>query len=112
MSITPVTLCLEECFICMEMKQVFPTKCIVTSLIHEGYMCCIECQERWYRGHPRCIVCNQEVVVPRTDQPSNRRNPYVYYGVILLYMVTAYWLLHLVTEEVVCVKCGSVKYQN
>ena len=113
MSITPVTICLDECFICMEMKQVFPTKCIVTSLIHEGYLCCTECQDRWYREHPRCIVCNQETVVRPPDQSNRniRRNPYIYYGVIILYMVIAYWLLNLVAEEV-CMKCGQVKYQN
>lgn len=104
----------NECFICMEVKDVAPVRCLVTSLIHDGYMCCSECQRQWYRRSLRCVVCNRDLIIRRDElgleiTGSRRRRSMVYCCIVIIYAVIAYALLYMVVENV-CVDCGYVEY--
>lgn len=56
----------NECVICFgEGREISgyglgPVICPATSLVHEGYLVCTNCIQKWYRTNSRCIVCNTE----------------------------------------------------
>ena len=56
----------NECVICFgEGRDISgyglgPVICPSTSLVHQGYMVCTNCIQKWYRTSSRCIVCNAE----------------------------------------------------
>ena len=56
----------SECVICFnENREVDayglgPVICPATSLVHEGYLVCTNCIQKWYRTNSRCIICNSD----------------------------------------------------
>ena len=51
----------NECIVCFNGSGEIglgPVICPATSLVHEGYLVCTDCIQKWYRANSRCIVCN------------------------------------------------------
>ena len=64
----------SECVICFNDNRevgaygLGPVICPATSLVHEGYLVCTNCIQKWYRTNSRCIICNADnrrVIVSR-----------------------------------------------